>query len=382
MALLPATGDADRPRNSLSDTARSFIVVALLIFAAALAGSLSRPMGFLAVFWPANALLAGLLIRGARLRSLTVVAAAGVGYLASGALVGDVPHLGLLMTTANLTGALVLTLFFVALPEVDRRLERPRSVALLLLIVAAASASAAIIGGVASAQMSGETYLHAWRGWLSAEMVNYLALLPLVLTMPFPSEWAIRRPRAGDLRAWLPPAILAVLAISLSPLLPNPLAVIVPIPALAWCALVLPLPGTALLVLIYSGLAMLGIKLGIFDFGFPMPLDDDEITFAHLGVALVALGPILVASASAERRRRYDQLERLTRLDSLTEALTRRAFEEAGQQVIDRLRRTGAPVAVLLCDADHFKAINDLHGHAGGDRALTALAAAMRLSIR
>ncbi len=382
MALLPAAGHADRPRNSFPDIARDFVFVALVVFAAALAGSLSRPVGFLAVFWPANALLAGLLLRQPRLRTFANVAAAALGYLAAGAVMGDATQDGVLMTAANLVGALVLILFFAALPETDRRLERPLSVAALVLVSLAGSAAAGIVGGVAFVRIADNTYLDGWWRWLASEMVNYLALLPLLLTMPAPDRWLRRRPRSAELKLWLPPVLVAVAAIGASPFLPSSLAVVAAVPALVWCALVLPLPGTALLVLVYSGAAMLGIKLGIYDFGFEPPLSDDTIAMAHLGVALVALGPILVASASADRRRRLDHLERLTRLDSLTEALTRRAFEQAGAGLIAQQRQTGAPVAVLLCDADHFKAINDLHGHAAGDRALTALAAAIRTAIR
>jgi diguanylate cyclase (GGDEF)-like protein len=382
MALLPAAGNAERPRNSLSDFVRHFILVASICFVVALLGSLTRPMGFLAVFWPANAVLAGMLIRHANLRAAGMVVAAAVGYFAAGIVVGDRLYDSVLMTSANLAGAIVLTQFFSALPDADRLLERPRGVAALAVYSAIASIVAGVLGGIVFSQLRNVSYFEGWWGWFSAEMVNYLALLPLLLTLPLLETWRLRRPRAADLRQCLPPVLLTVIAIAASPLLPNPLGVVAPLPALVWCALALPMPGSAALVLIYSGVAMLGIKLGIFDFGFHAPLDEGQIAIAHLGVALVALGPILVASASAERRRRLDQLERLTRLDSLTEALTRRAFEEAGQALVERLRRTGAPVAVLLCDADHFKAINDLHGHAAGDRALTALAAAIRAAIR
>src|SRR6218665_1243412 len=98
MALLPAAGNADRPRNSLSDFARYFILVASICFVAALLGSLSRPMGFLAVFWPANAVLAGMLIRHPNLRTAGMVVAAAIGYIAAGIVVGDNLYDGVLMT--------------------------------------------------------------------------------------------------------------------------------------------------------------------------------------------------------------------------------------------------------------------------------------------
>ncbi len=47
-----------------------------------------------------------------------------------------------------------------------------------------------------------------------------------------------------------------------------------------------------------------------------------------------------------------------------------------------RSRRSKKPVAVVIADIDHFKEVNDAHGHAAGDAALRALAAAFRASVR
>ncbi|KQM86960.1 hypothetical protein ASE67_04185 [Sphingomonas sp. Leaf23] len=55
------------------------------------------------------------------------------------------------------------------------------------------------------------------------------------------------------------------------------------------------------------------------------------------------------------------------RRDPLTELPNRRAFEEAVEAI------TQGPVHVAMCDVDHFKAINDLHGHPVGDRVLRAI---------
>ena len=76
------------------------------------------------------------------------------------------------------------------------------------------------------------------------------------------------------------------------------------------------------------------------------------------------------------------ELRRSSRYDALTGLLNRRAMQAALEEQVQRSRRLGEPFSVLMLDADHFKAVNDVQGHAAGDRALqhlgTLLAAQMR----
>jgi diguanylate cyclase (GGDEF)-like protein len=68
--------------------------------------------------------------------------------------------------------------------------------------------------------------------------------------------------------------------------------------------------------------------------------------------------------------------------DGLTGTLNRRAFFTRGAEVLAMAARHELPVAVLMMDVDHFKRINDTHGHAGGDAVLRALADTIRHQIR
>lgn len=68
--------------------------------------------------------------------------------------------------------------------------------------------------------------------------------------------------------------------------------------------------------------------------------------------------------------------------DPLTGLCNRRAFEPIIDQALARAQRTGEDVAMMLCDVDNFKSINDTHGHARGDRALRAVASAIRTVLR
>ncbi len=75
-------------------------------------------------------------------------------------------------------------------------------------------------------------------------------------------------------------------------------------------------------------------------------------------------------------------LERLTLLDPLTGVSNRRAFDSAFAAAWRRALRRHYPLALLLVDVDHFKAINDLHGHVFGDECLVALARVLDAEAR
>ena len=73
--------------------------------------------------------------------------------------------------------------------------------------------------------------------------------------------------------------------------------------------------------------------------------------------------------------------------DALTGLPNRRAFERRLHDAISNARAAGSAAAprtlsVAFCDIDHFKAINDEHGHAAGDAALTELAGVLRATVR
>jgi len=80
----------------------------------------------------------------------------------------------------------------------------------------------------------------------------------------------------------------------------------------------------------------------------------------------------------ALRRRLVEQ----ARVDPLTGVLNRRAGAQDAAAELSRARRYGRQYAVALVDIDHFKSVNDRHGHAAGDRALCALVRAARDALR
>jgi two-component system cell cycle response regulator len=95
-------------------------------------------------------------------------------------------------------------------------------------------------------------------------------------------------------------------------------------------------------------------------------------------VALVARelgGPVRIAAL-------MDQQELLATIDPLTALRNRRAFIELTKIEVARCQRYDLPLSLILLDIDHFKAINDGQGHAGGDQVLSSLGSLLTRQLR
>ncbi len=82
------------------------------------------------------------------------------------------------------------------------------------------------------------------------------------------------------------------------------------------------------------------------------------------------------------RKQAEAEVARLATTDPLTGVANRRRFLEQLGMELDRVRRFGVPASLLMLDVDHFKTVNDTHGHAAGDAVLQHLAELSQLGVR
>ncbi|QWT20714.1 GGDEF domain-containing protein [Bacillus sp. NP157] len=101
-------------------------------------------------------------------------------------------------------------------------------------------------------------------------------------------------------------------------------------------------------------------------------------------IAIGAFEAIVLSIGLSDRaltiRHDRDKARQLADADSLTGVLNRRAWTDGALATLEA--GNGRPIALLFLDLDHFKTLNDRHGHAAGDRALVAVASALRHELR
>ena len=122
--------------------------------------------------------------------------------------------------------------------------------------------------------------------------------------------------------------------------------------------------------------ALLGFPVSV---ATPMP-----VIIACLPILMVY--PIAISAAAYSLARKVGQqnkrLEELGRTDILTGLANRRHCFAAAEAELARHRRTRRPAALVILDIDHFKTINDEHGHPAGDAVLCSVAASLRACCR
>jgi diguanylate cyclase len=101
---------------------------------------------------------------------------------------------------------------------------------------------------------------------------------------------------------------------------------------------------------------------------------------------LLVIYPVMVGLTAYQLARRVRQqnleLAALSSTDGLTRLPNHTAWLEAVEREFGRARREGGSMAVLMLDLDHFKRINDGHGHPAGDEVLRGVAEVLRESLR
>lgn len=320
------------------------------------------------LFWPVNALVAGLIVRNPFLHTTS-------SYLVcfSAMVFNDTVFSGWALPAFTVNFANILFIL-VAVSMLIKHLQRPSAnsqVFNAMRIFPACflgAAACATWGAWAQDIDFNARFIVAWGDWFSEQFSTSLMLLPVMLARPLRTV----SPRTLLHPGKLLPLAAVILSLIVGALIGGAGSLTFPVPALIWCAIGLPIPLTSLVILITGITEIVLVSHGVMNIqGDDALLPISHLTSARLGVATVALSPLLVAVSMDAIRQLNHRLALRANFDFLTQLLSRSGLYESLRNEPFSLQREAG---VVMLDVDYFKAINDNFGHDAGDCVLEEIA--------
>jgi len=350
-----------------------YIALFGLTFALTLGGILARPIESLSLFWPVNAVLAGVLLRYPRQANLMGFSLVWLAMVVADLACGSAWAPALWFNLCNLGVVVTVWWLLSRLPRLHRRMRTPHGV---LSVFGACAAGAVVAASMACAMAAPwfEKSLQAtWLAWFSEQFSTSVLVLPILLTAP--SARALVRSGAQAIR--LAPLLVLLASLAFSIAFGGPGAIAFPIAALLWCAWTYSPFLVSLLTLTAGSTLIVAVAQNLMHFSVPQSEPGvTTLMSARLGIAMLVLGPLVVACVSQANRSLLARLAHQATIDHLTGLLSRSAFSRRANALLDSRQQhaQGLPLTLMMLDIDHFKSINDRHGHAVGDQVLRQFA--------
>ncbi|HDS1695979.1 MULTISPECIES: GGDEF domain-containing protein [unclassified Pseudomonas] len=354
-----------------------YIVVLGVTFALTLGGILARPIESLSLFWPVNAVLAGILLRYPRQATFTGFSLVWLAMVGADLLCGSAWVPALWFNLCNLGVVVTLWQLLSRLPRMHRRMRSPHGVLRVFAACAAAAVVAASMAAAMAAPWFQQSLRATWLAWFSEQFSTGVLVLPVLLTAP--SVRALMRGGAQPIR--LAPLLVLLASLAFSIAFGGPGAIAFPIAALLWCAWTYSPFLVSLLTLTAGSTLIVAVAQNLMHFSVPQSEPGvTTLMSARLGIAMLVLGPLVVACVSQANRSLMARLAHQATVDHLTGVLTRSAFTRRANALLESRQQhaQALPLTLMMLDVDHFKSINDAHGHAVGDQVLRQFAGTLQ----